>query len=385
MLIRQLRYRERNPVYPIETLADGFGDCDCFSTLAASIMMAGGLKVILVLYESHMMIGVHLHDPPTQNRDKYYYWVYGDRRYYAAETTGKYEWRVGELPKSYADAIPWLIDTSNAKWTAPGGVVAKFIRHVKLSAKAENGPFGTILHIEGTVDPSDDAGPPVVYYRRVDDEHWRPLAGRLKYWHRGQFKFMWTGDISGSIWIKAVVPETENFFEEESLPLMTPVWSITTYLPLIAILLCLAVATPAISIYWRRGRATGAPNVTEPLMENISRLKGEFASIEGKIEELSDILLEEKMSEETYKGLRAKYEERARAIKSKMKELEAMISSELEKLDEEERQLKRRVEVLNAKKILGDISESRFDMEMSDINKRLEEIMRRKRLMATSS
>jgi len=42
------------------------GDCDLFSFVAASTMMAGGLDVVLLLYEtqSHMNVGVNLsHEP----------------------------------------------------------------------------------------------------------------------------------------------------------------------------------------------------------------------------------------------------------------------------------------------------------------------------------
>jgi DNA repair exonuclease SbcCD ATPase subunit len=117
-------------------------------------------------------------------------------------------------------------------------------------------------------------------------------------------------------------------------------------------------------------------------LEDLNRLRGELASIEGKMEKLPDLLLEGKISEETYRELRGEYEERARAVKSKMEELEALISSELEKLAEEERQLKRRMEVLNAKRILEDITESQFHEETSGIEKRLGEIEQiRKRLL----
>jgi hypothetical protein len=387
MLIRQLRYRERDIVYPIETLADGFGDCDCFSTLAASIMVAGGLKVILAIYEKHMMIGVNLHNPPTKNRSQYYYWEYRGLRYYVAETTGndpilwKYGWRVGELPKDYMGISAWLIDATDAKKAAPGRVVAKFVRHITLSATATNGLFGTILYLNGTVDPPSDSSP-TIYYRKVGDEQWRILALRPDYWYGGQFRYTSTVDVSGQLSIKAVVPETEDFFGAESLAVAVPVWSIVSFFPIMAIILCLAVAISALFIYGRKRPSTAIPSGTGRLLEDLNRLRGELASIEGKIEKLPDLLLEGKISEETYRELRGEYEERARAVKSKMEELEALISSELEKLAEEERQLKRRMEVLNAKRILEDITESQFHEETSGIEKRLGEIEQiRKRLL----
>ncbi|MEM2226548.1 MAG: hypothetical protein QXY42_04270, partial [Candidatus Bathyarchaeia archaeon] len=384
MLIRQLQYRKRNASYPVETLADGYGDCDCFSLLAASIMVAGGLSVILAIYEDHMMIGVHLRNPPTWNRSDYYYWEYGNLRYYVAETTGndpirwRQGWRVGELPKDYIGVRAWLIDCKYAKRTAPGSVVAKLKRHLTLFVTTANGLFGTIIQINGEVDPPIY---PTLYYRKAGDVYWRSLE-RLDYWYEGRFKHTWTVDMWGLLSIKAATPETEDFLESESFVITVPVWSLFPYVLPITTISCFVTAILAIFLFWRKKtRPVIPPKEAKPLAEDLNRLKGELISIEGKMERLSDLLLEEKISEETYKELKAEYEERIRTIKSKIGELENRISSELEKLVEEENQLKRRMELLNAKKILDDITMSQFDEEMSKINKRLVEIEEMKRLL----
>jgi transglutaminase-like putative cysteine protease len=44
MLVHQISYREIVPgKYPIETLAEGVGNCDLFAYVAASILEAGGI------------------------------------------------------------------------------------------------------------------------------------------------------------------------------------------------------------------------------------------------------------------------------------------------------------------------------------------------------
>ena len=62
MILHQIPYVESDPQkYPVETIVENEGDCDLFSIVAASIMKAGGLDVVLLLfeYQDHMLVGVH--------------------------------------------------------------------------------------------------------------------------------------------------------------------------------------------------------------------------------------------------------------------------------------------------------------------------------------
>ena len=92
---------EELPKYPIETLAEGGGDCDDHSILYASMMKALGFQVALIIsYEAgHMWTGVHLDSAPTHNSQNPSVWYVDHQsvRYYVAETTG-WGWRVGDLP-----------------------------------------------------------------------------------------------------------------------------------------------------------------------------------------------------------------------------------------------------------------------------------------------
>ncbi|RLF21896.1 MAG: hypothetical protein DRN15_10405 [Thermoprotei archaeon] len=111
-LVHELTYNETlYPKYPIETLVEGSGDCDNLSILAASIMRAGGLKVVIIICEvrrspheplmGHAMIGVALSHPPEMpyryGREAWYV-EYDGEVYYIAECTWSYE---EEAPWTY--------------------------------------------------------------------------------------------------------------------------------------------------------------------------------------------------------------------------------------------------------------------------------------------
>ena len=62
-MVHQITYEEiAASKYPIETLADGKGDCDLFVYIAASILEAGGVPVVLLYYKDklHMELAVDL-------------------------------------------------------------------------------------------------------------------------------------------------------------------------------------------------------------------------------------------------------------------------------------------------------------------------------------
>ena len=88
MIVHQIPYEESIPQkYPVETIVENEGDCDLFSFIAASIMTAGGLDVILLLYETqnHMALGVNLSHEPYDARSDVYYYTYNENQYYVAE------------------------------------------------------------------------------------------------------------------------------------------------------------------------------------------------------------------------------------------------------------------------------------------------------------
>lgn len=132
MLVHQIPYVESIPQkYPTEILVENQGDCDLFSILAASIMIAGGLDVVLLLLEEqeHMMVGVHLPTKPTDSRSSVYYYTHEGKEYYVAETTGgnwTTGWRVGECSDTLQRAIAKIIPLTDCEWGAPGQVASTY-------------------------------------------------------------------------------------------------------------------------------------------------------------------------------------------------------------------------------------------------------------------
>jgi hypothetical protein len=132
MIVHQIPYVESGPPkYPVETIVENEGDCDLFSFIAASIMKAGGLDVVLLLYEtqSHMNVGVHLSEEPNDARSAVYYYTHDGKRYYVAECTGddwRHGWRVGECPDILQEASARIITLEDCEQTAPGQVSSSY-------------------------------------------------------------------------------------------------------------------------------------------------------------------------------------------------------------------------------------------------------------------
>ena len=132
MIVHQLPYEiVEEAKYPVETIIDNKGDCDCFSFFAASLLKAEDFDVVLLYYEeeSHMNIGVHLPQPPTEARTPISYVDYMGTRYYMAECTGEdwqNGWRVGERPPELEDAQVTVVTLENYEQIAPGRVSSSF-------------------------------------------------------------------------------------------------------------------------------------------------------------------------------------------------------------------------------------------------------------------
>ncbi len=130
MLVHQINYREIVPSeYPVQTLADGTGDCDLFATIAASILEAGGINTVLIYYKDklHMEVGVQLPQPPINGRVNIVNVTYQNTSYYIGECTGgqwRTGWRVGECPKQYEGIAALVISVPSHEQTVVGQVSA---------------------------------------------------------------------------------------------------------------------------------------------------------------------------------------------------------------------------------------------------------------------
>jgi len=164
MIVHQIPYVESAPQkYPVETIIENEGDCDLFSFIAASVMKAGGLDVVLLLYEtqSHMSVGVHLSDEPNDVRSALYYYTHDGKRYYVAECTGddwRNGWRVGECPDLLRGASARIITLEDCEQSSPGQVSSSYgaldASSLSLAVSTRFVIAGSDVTISGSISPA---------------------------------------------------------------------------------------------------------------------------------------------------------------------------------------------------------------------------------------
>ncbi|MFQ5999962.1 MAG: Ig-like domain-containing protein, partial [Candidatus Bathyarchaeia archaeon] len=165
MIVHQIPYVESAPQkYPVETIVENEGDCDLFSFIAASVMKAGGLDVVLLLYEaqSHMNVGVHLSQEPEDTRTTIHYYSYEGKRYYVAECTGddwRNGWRVGESPDLLKGASARIITLEGYEQSSPGQVSSSY--GVLTSSSLSLAVSTRFVVAGGTVTMSGSISPPL--------------------------------------------------------------------------------------------------------------------------------------------------------------------------------------------------------------------------------
>lgn len=96
-IVHQLKYNvTKYSKYPIETLVEGSGDCDCLAILYATLLEAAGIDAVLLIEiigdgGAHVQVGVALPSQPDDPLDYYRimlkYVDFNGKRYYIAETT----------------------------------------------------------------------------------------------------------------------------------------------------------------------------------------------------------------------------------------------------------------------------------------------------------
>ncbi len=172
-IVQQIPYNKTSVKFPIETMVDNSGDCDTLSLLAASIMKAGGLDVVLFLYEnspiSHMNVGVHLLNDPIYRGLKPFYYEYDDKKYFTAETVGK-NWKVGDQPQSYTSTEPKIISLENYEKTSSAQVssnldsplIPSSISLSLIPESLEVKEEGTTITISGSISPKYPKQPVII-------------------------------------------------------------------------------------------------------------------------------------------------------------------------------------------------------------------------------
>lgn len=211
MIMHQIPYDETLPVkYPVETIAENKGDCDLFSYIAASIMKAGGLRVVLLYYENeaHMNVGVHLSHTPHDVRGQAYYVTYSNIQYYVAECTGddwKSGWRVGECPDDLKHASPTVITLENCEQWAPGQVSASYetleSSTISLTVSSTNVIQGSTITLSGRISPPLQ-NKTVTIYAKINNLPWTALD-TVTTDSNGRFAYTWNTEVAGICYIRA--------------------------------------------------------------------------------------------------------------------------------------------------------------------------------------
>jgi len=199
---RQHVYRRTYPIYPVETLYLGYGDCDTFSILVASILIAGNITDILFLSWQlnetcfHMNLAVHLPYTPkyyTEGTGTLYWVTFNNKKYYLAECTDQCKgpteisYVLGNIPEGLQDKLideifP-IVDYDNsfveqvyASFNLPEGEINVFTSHFIDLPLLDYTTISFIypITIEGSVN-SNETETVTLYYSH-DGKNWKYLT-----------------------------------------------------------------------------------------------------------------------------------------------------------------------------------------------------------------
>ena len=216
MIVRGITYVRSSAKYPVETLFDNEADCDGLSILAASIMKAGGLDVVLLLYKgvnpTHMNVGVSLEQMPVSHS---WWWMpsgieYQNKTYWIAECTSLAEWTVGDRPELLTRDKPNVISLANSEQISPGHVSSSLNREMQnstisidLSTEAFTDITSSEAHgirVTGSISPAL-ANETVALY--VNQPGYSPSAIIASTDEVGSYSLQWNLTLPGTYIIKA--------------------------------------------------------------------------------------------------------------------------------------------------------------------------------------
>ncbi len=275
VLIHQIPYEEvLQAYYPAETLLRNSGDCDLMSLVAASILMAGGLDVVLLHYESeaHMNIGVHLAQKPNDARLPVYSLQNNGVTYYVAESTStnwQEGWRVGECPEDLKTAPAQIVTLEGHEGVAPGQVSASFTKLDPTTLRLEVSPTitieGNLLTIHGQVTPAVPNERVTVYWS-PNGEPWAVLTTAVTQ-ANGQFEYTWKPPTSGFIDMLDVRASWTGNQQYAGTTSQTKNSTILSFLMLIGIVASIVVIVVSVVAVATRRRKTKPPEAAAPTNE----------------------------------------------------------------------------------------------------------------------
>ncbi len=212
MIVHEIPYLKSNAKYSVETLVDNEADCDGLSILAASLMKAGGLDVVLLLYNDisppHMNIGVRLDQMPVSHS----WWTapagieYGNKTYWVAECTSLAGWTVGDNPRLLENAKPQVIPVSNCEKNSPAKVTSSLDSEfmpsstsISLTAVYSNSSTERIVNISGSISPIFPNETVTLY---VNQPGYAPTVLETTTDEVGQYALSWNTTLPGTYVMK---------------------------------------------------------------------------------------------------------------------------------------------------------------------------------------
>jgi hypothetical protein len=268
MLVHQITYQEVIPgKYPVETLVNGYGDCDLFAYIAASILEAGGIPTVLLYYKAqeHMEIGVDLGRPPTEARVGSYSINYQSVSFYIGECTGngwRTGWRIGETPSQYQNISSQVISFENMEQSSIGQVSAS-LRELDASSLSLQ-IFPLILLENNNVTVSGQILPQAVnenvtLQTKISSEGWTTV-GTVLTQTDGRFEYNWAPATGGIVAVQATWQGNRQYKGASST--QTSVIILPLYIVLLIVALVLALTLLITVLFKTRLRKQ---SLTQPL------------------------------------------------------------------------------------------------------------------------
>lgn len=272
MIVHQIPYEATTPPkYPVETIVANKGDCDLFSYVAASVMLAGGLDVVFLYYEqeSHMNLGVSLAHEPRDARYQVYYVTHNNVRYYMAECTGgnwQDGWRVGECPDELKQANAQVVTLEDCEQTATGQVSASYNTLISssltLTASTTFVTQGSAVTLSGQLSPKLQ-NENITIYMRTNNSPWTVL-GTVTTDADGHYSTLWAVSAGGMCSVRASWSGNGSYAAADS-----PVRSITSLSTFFVLLLAIVVVLVIVgTVAYFLTRQT-QPAMPEPLPPEI--------------------------------------------------------------------------------------------------------------------
>jgi len=235
--VHQIPYNVTDVKYPVETLVNNNGDCVGLSLLAASIMEAGGLSVVLILYTGinpqHMNVGVCLPYTPVYHTAGLAptSFTYDNETYWTAESTNAEDWKVGDQPSSVAGAEATIIPLNNTTQSLPPAQVSASLTSllpstitVNPSQQLANNQTGIerAITIQGSIIPAMPNQTVIIYVSGNENEYnYYGVVGGLNFLttltdNNGNYNLTWDFTSSGTYYITASWNGASNYAGADS-------------------------------------------------------------------------------------------------------------------------------------------------------------------------